>query len=190
MWGNDVHGDCVTAEEAFAKACNNPEIFISDDEVIAWATSHGVLKGAYLTQVMTWMQNDGFAGGPVTYDDGNYFSVNWANAGTLQSAISSQGPSRSASRRTRSRTLGARQAVNRGGSARGFTPTPTRITALRSAATDPSLGWHNSLASRFPSGVDGTQPGYALFTWNSIGIIDVPSMTAVTHEAWIRSPPP
>ena len=21
MWGNDVHGDCVTAEEAFAKAC-------------------------------------------------------------------------------------------------------------------------------------------------------------------------
>jgi hypothetical protein len=23
MWGNDVHGDCVTAEEAFAKACNN-----------------------------------------------------------------------------------------------------------------------------------------------------------------------
>ena len=30
MWGNDVHGDCVTAEEAFAKACNNPEIFISE----------------------------------------------------------------------------------------------------------------------------------------------------------------
>ena len=65
MWGNDVHGDCVTAEEAFAKACNNPEIFISDDEVIAWATKHGVLEGAYLTQVMTWMQNDGFADGSV-----------------------------------------------------------------------------------------------------------------------------
>jgi hypothetical protein len=28
MWGNDVHGDCVTAEEAFAKACHQPEIFI------------------------------------------------------------------------------------------------------------------------------------------------------------------
>ena len=40
MWGNDVHGDCVTAEEAFAKACNNPEVFISDAEVIAWATRH------------------------------------------------------------------------------------------------------------------------------------------------------
>ena len=46
MWGNDVHGDCVSAEEAFAKACNNPEIFISDADVVAWATRHGVLEGA------------------------------------------------------------------------------------------------------------------------------------------------
>ena len=46
FWGNYNDGDCVTAEEAFAKACNNPEIFISDDEVIAWATKHGVLEGA------------------------------------------------------------------------------------------------------------------------------------------------
>jgi hypothetical protein len=34
FWGNYSDGDCVTAEEAFAKACNNPEIFISEDEVI------------------------------------------------------------------------------------------------------------------------------------------------------------
>src|SRR6516162_8101539 len=82
MWGNDVHGDCVTAEEAFAKACNNPEIFIPDAEVIAWATKHGVLEGANLTEVMTWMQTDGFTGGSAVYDDGPYFSVNWTNAGT------------------------------------------------------------------------------------------------------------
>ena len=60
MWGNDVHGDCVTAEEAFAKACNSPEIFISEADVIAWATRHGVLEGANLTEVMTWMQNRRF----------------------------------------------------------------------------------------------------------------------------------
>src|ERR1700747_1317152 len=76
MWGNDVHGDCVTAEEAFAKACNSPEIFISDNEVIAWATRHGVLEGAILTDVMTWMQNDGFPDGWSTEDDGPYYSVN------------------------------------------------------------------------------------------------------------------
>src|SRR5215468_9001061 len=87
MWGNDVHGDCVTAEEAFAKACNSPEIFISDNEVIAWPTRHGVLEGAILTDVMTWMQNDGFADGWSTEDNGPYYAVNWTSAATLQSAI-------------------------------------------------------------------------------------------------------
>jgi hypothetical protein len=48
FWGNYNHGDCVTAEEAFAKACHSPEIFISEQEVITWATNHGVLEGAYL----------------------------------------------------------------------------------------------------------------------------------------------
>src|ERR1700759_1124286 len=89
MWGNDVHGDCVTAEEAFAKACANPEIFVPDDVVMAWASRHGVLEGATLTESMGWMQNDGFAEAFLTHDDGPYFSVNWTDAGALQSAISS-----------------------------------------------------------------------------------------------------
>jgi hypothetical protein len=93
MWGNDVHGDCVTAEEAFAKGCNNPEIFITDAEVIAWATKHDVLEGAYLIDVLTWMQNDGFPGDGVSYDDGGHFSVDWTNAATLRSAIA-EGPVR------------------------------------------------------------------------------------------------
>src|SRR3978361_2157955 len=80
MWGNDVHGDCVSAEEAFAKACNSPEIFIPEAQVISWATRHGVLEGAYLTDVLGWMQNDGFAGPSDTYDDGPHFSVNWNDA--------------------------------------------------------------------------------------------------------------
>jgi hypothetical protein len=87
MWGNDVHGDCVTAEEAFAKACNSPEIFISDADVMGWATRHGVLEGANIAQVMTWMQSDGFSGDNVIYDDGGHQSVNWTDAGTLHGAI-------------------------------------------------------------------------------------------------------
>ena len=39
-----------------------------------------------------------------------------------------------------------------------------------------------------PSGVDGNSQGYALFTWDSIGIIDQASMIAITHEAWVRQP--
>jgi hypothetical protein len=88
MWGNDVHGDCVTAEEAFAKACNNPAIFISDDEVITRAMDHGVLELANISQVIQWMQNDGFSQDQYIYDDGRYSSVDWTNSAILQSAIS------------------------------------------------------------------------------------------------------
>ena len=56
MWGNDVHGDCVTAEEAFAKACHQPEIFVSDQEVIGWATAAWRSRGRAISiQVLDWM---------------------------------------------------------------------------------------------------------------------------------------
>lgn len=34
------------------KACHSPEIFITDDTVIKWATKHGVLEGANLHEVL------------------------------------------------------------------------------------------------------------------------------------------
>jgi len=46
----------------------------------------------------------------------------------------------------------------------------------------------HELGSKVPAGVDGTKPGYGVFTWDSIGIIDQPSMVAITHEAWLRKP--
>lgn len=75
FWGNNHHDDCVTAEEAFAKACNNPEIFISDDEVQTWATAHGVYEGAIIIEVLEAMQAEGFTRnegehGYYIYDDG------------------------------------------------------------------------------------------------------------------------
>ncbi len=91
MWGNDVHGDCVTAEEAFAKACYQPEIFIAEQEAIDWATSHGVLEGAYIYQVLDWMVNDGFHQDGQNYDDGGSQSVDWQTSSVLKDAIS-QGP--------------------------------------------------------------------------------------------------
>ena len=147
MWGNDVHGNCVTAEEAFAKACNNPEIFISDDEVIAWATKHGVLEGANLAEVLTWMQNDGFVDSPFTYDDGPHFSVDWTNAATLQIHV-----------QTRPDTVACDQietayhAANgqTGWFATGFQQDNNETTAPHCAATGPYPGWRNSLASRSP----------------------------------------
>ncbi len=52
-----------------------------------------------------------------------------------------------------------------------------------------SLSWlAEQLGVEVPDGVDGRKPGYAMFTWSTIGIVDVPSMVAVTQEAWLRQP--
>ena len=187
MWGNDVHGDCVTAEEAFAKACNNPEIFISDDEVIAWASRHDVLEGAYLTQVMTWMQHDGFVDSSYTYDDGPYLSVDWTNAGTLHSAISS-GPVKIGVAGDQIEDAWRTTGGESGWCGTGFHTDDNEDHCVTLCGYG-SMSWlAQQLGRQLPPGIDGTKPGYAMFTWDSIGVIDVPSMTAVTHEAWLRQP--
>jgi hypothetical protein len=187
MWGNDVHGDCVTAEEAFAKACNNPEVFISDTEVIAWATKHGVLEGANLPEVMTWMQNDGFPNGPFIYDDGSYNSVNWQDAGTLQSAIA-LGPVKIGIAADQIQTAWDSTGGRSGWFATGFKD-DTNEDHCVSLCGYGAISWlAQQLGVQVPAGIDGTKAGYALFTWNSIGIIDVPSMIAITQEAWLRQP--
>jgi hypothetical protein len=187
MWGNDVHGDCVTAEEAFAKACNNPEIFISDTEVMSWATAHGVLEGAYLTDVLNWMQTGGFDDGTNTYDDGPHYSVNWTNAATLQAAIVS-GPVKLGVAANQIETAYWANGGHTGWVGTGFSADSNEDHCV-SLCGYGSLSWLASqLGATLPPGVNGANPGYAMFTWNSIGIIDVPSMIAVTQEAWIRTP--
>ena len=187
MWGNDVHGDCVTAEEAFAKACNNPEIFLSDADVIAWATRHGVLEGANLTEVMTWMQTDGFPGGSFTDDDGPYYSVNWTGAGTLQSAIFA-GPIKIGVAADQIEAAWHTTNGQSGWFGTGFHADGNEDHCVTLCGYG-AISWlAQQLGVQVPAGIDETQPGYAMFTWDSIGIIDVPSMTAVTHEAWLRRP--
>jgi hypothetical protein len=187
MWGNSQYGDCVTAEEAFAKACEHPEIFISDADAIGWATQHGVLNGAVISSVLQTMQSDGFQQGLLRYNDGPYFSVNWTDATTLQGAII-QGPVK----------LGVaadqlEAAYWAGGGRTGWFGTGFHADANEDHC--PSLCGYGTIAwlaqqlgVPVPNGVNGNQPGYAMFTWNSIGIIDVPSLNAITHEAWLRQP--
>jgi len=187
MWGNDVHGDCVTAEEAFAKACNNPEIFISDNEVIAWATRHGVLEGANLTQVMQWMQNDGFVEGTIGYEDGPYLSVNWTSSATLQSAIS-LGPVKIGIAADQIDTVWNQYGGHSGWFATGFHNDNAEDHCV-SLCGYGTIGWlAQKLNVQVPAGIDANQHAYAMFTWNTIGIIDVPSLLAITHEAWLRQP--
>ena len=193
FWGNYDHGDCVTAEEAFAKACNNPEIFISEDEVIAWATNHGVLEGAYLTQVMGYMQNDGFPEGPYIEDDGPYFSVDWNDDTVLQSAIST-GPVKLGVAADQIDVVWKQYGGSQNGGVTwfgvGFHQEPeTAEDHCVSLCGYGTIAWlAQQLGVMVPAEIDGTKPGYAMFTWDSIGIIDVDSMKAVTFEAWIRRP--
>jgi hypothetical protein len=187
MWGNDVHGDCVTAEEAFAKACHSPEIFITDKTVIAWATKHGVLEGANLNQVLQFMQADGFPQGGHVYDDGPFFSLDWTNPGVLTSAIS-QGPVKigiaadqveAAWRTTKGRS---------GWFGTGFHSDVNEDHCVSLCGYGTLMWLAQQFGVKVPAGIDGSKPGYAMFTWNSIGIIDQPSMIAITHEAWLRNP--
>ena len=184
MWGNDVHGDCVTAEEAFAKACYQPEIFISDAEVISWATRHGVLEGAIISQVLDWMVNDGFTQDNQIYNDGGKQSVNWTQSGILREAIS-QGPVKLGI--AADQLQGAYSGHN-GWFATGFHSDDNVDHSVALCGYGTMTWLAQQLGVAVPAGVDGNQPGYAMFTWNTIGIIDEPSMRAITREAWLRVP--
>ena len=184
MWHNDVDGDCVTAEEAFAKACSSPELFITDDTVLAWATANGVLNGADLTQVLDLMQKGGFQQDGVTYDDGPSTSVDWTDADVLQNAIF-QGPVKIGVAADQLENAVPEPPAN-GWLATGFTADSNEDHCVALCGYG-EVGWlANQLGVGSP--VPGNTPAYALFTWDSIGIIDVSSMLAITGEAWLRNP--
>jgi hypothetical protein len=184
MWLNATYGDCVTAEEAFAKACNNPEIFITDDTVLAWATANNVLNGADLTQVLDLMQNAGFLQDGNIYNDGPFNSVDWTNTTALQNAIA-QGPVKIGVAADQLETaVGTSDPPVSGWFATGFTK-DTNEDHCVSLCGYGSASW---LAAQLGVSSPGDFPAYALYTWKSIGIIDVPSMLAITGEAWLRNP--
>src|SRR5271170_514268 len=184
MWLNDVDGDCVTAEEAFAKACSTPELFITDATVLAWATKNNVLNGTELTTVLDLMQSAGFPQDGAFYNDGPFSSVDWTNATVLQNAIA-QGPVKIGVAATQLENAVPDPPTN-GWIATGFTA-DTNEDHCVSLCGYGEIGWlANQLGVGFP--VPGDTPAYALFTWNSIGIIDVPSLLAICGEAWLRVP--
>jgi hypothetical protein len=193
-WNNYVYGDCVSAEEAFAKATAKPQTFIPEATVVAWATAHGYLNGATLTSVMSTMQANGFPYNHKTYDDGPYNAVNWTNAAVLHSAIYSHGPVKIG--------VGAEDfQSNPHGHVTPGTSGWTMYNYPKNQAEDHcvSLCGYGSLADLVklfqqhnvtvhPTSGMPTGPCYAMFTWNSIGIIDQQSMLNMTYEAWIRNP--
>lgn len=184
MWGNDQYGDCTVAEEAFAKGAQ-PGVFIPDDVAIAWARAEGAIDGDTLIDVLDKMQASGFELDGKIYDDGAPLSVDWTNAAALQAALA-QGPVKIG--------VAADQLENavpdppsNGWVAMGFTQ-DQNLDHCVSLCGYGTIAWLASqLGAEFTGEIE-TAPAYALFTWNSIGIIDVPSLLAICGEAWLRNP--
>jgi hypothetical protein len=182
MWLNDVDGDCVTAEEAFARACSG--ILIADATVQAWASAHGVLNGADLAEVLDWMAQKGFAQDGNLYGAGGKSSIDYTSAAVLQNAIY-HGPVKIG--------VAAAQLQNVVGNGNGWFAvgfsTDQNLDHCVSLCGYGTLSWlAQQLGVSVPAGIDGTKQGYALFTWDTVGIIDAASMVAITGEAWLRTP--
>lgn len=184
FWGNNTYGDCVTAEEAFAKATHSPEIFISEQEAIQWATQHNFLNGAVIIDVLETMTKHGFKQTHRVYDDGPARSVNWTDASLLRNAIS-HGPVKIGVAADQLDTVYTGKS---GWFATGFHQDSAEDHCV-SLCGYGTLDWlAKELKASMPAGMNGSQPGYAMFTWDTIGIIDEPSLLAITHEAWLRRP--
>lgn len=197
-WGNDQYGDCVTAEEAFAKAAANPQTVFSYNEVVGWAAANGYLNGATLPSVLNAMQNYGFSLNGNLYNDGPYNSVDWTDATALQSAIYTNGPVKIGVGAENFQTAAPGQIGVVSPGVNGWTmfgyPTGNQEDHCVSLC---GYGTLSDLVALFlaqgvtvtpPSSISSTTPCYAMFTWNSIGIIDQQSMQNMTGEAWVRKP--
>jgi hypothetical protein len=194
-WNNSKYSDCVSAEEAFAKATAAPQTFIPEVTVVSWASAHGYLNGAVLTDVLRTMQTSGFNFNNKTYDNGPFNAVNWHDPATLNSAIYSHGPVKIGVGAEYFQT-NPHGMVTPGTSGWAMYNYPQHQPVEDHCVSLCGYGTLAQLVGLFHQhGVTvHAPPGmpiglcYAMFTWNSIGIVDQQSMLNMTYEAWIRNP--
>lgn len=184
FWLNNQDGDCVTAEEAFAKACSG--IYITDATVQTWASQNGVLNGADLNQVLTMMQTAGFKQDGNTYNDGPAVTVDYSNETVLQQALT-VGPVKIGIDADALPVTAGNQSgwVATGGSPGSFT-SEDHCVCLAGFGTAQFL--FSQLQVPLPASLSPTTNGYLLFTWNTIGFVDHAWIMSTTGEAWVRNP--
>lgn len=181
MWGNADYGDCTVAEESFAKGAS-VNIFIPDAVVIAWAQANGAIDGDTLIDVLDKMQTGGFVLNGSSYDDGAPVSVDWTNAPLLQNAIA-QGPVKIGIAADQLQNTVPDPPTN-GWIATGYTQ-DQNLDHCVSLCGYGTIAW---LTAQLGVASTDSTPAYAMFSWDSIGIIDVPSLIAICGEAWLRKP--
>jgi len=186
MWGNDQYGNCTVAEEAFHLAAQNPEIFISDDIVIAWGAKNGFNDGATLTDPMDQMAKAGMVSGGTTYGDGPYTAVNYSDEPTLQNAISFAPVKIGIDASALPSGAGNQQGWFALGGTPGQFTSEDHCVSLSGFGTAQQL--YQALGVAMPSGLQPTQRGYLLYTWKTLGFVDHPWLMSTEAEAYLRNP--
>jgi hypothetical protein len=189
FWKNERLSDSSWAEEAFAKACAEPKVFIPTEVVLLSSQVCGSSNFA------AFLQTHGFQMERKAYLDGPFFSVDWTNVAALNGAIANIGPVKIgvASANLASGPQGPIVTPGRSGwaiyglqkgqpenhcaSLCGYGPLAALVDLFE------QRGVNVDLPAGMPSGLC-----YAMFTWGSIGIVDRQSLLNITGEAWVRNP--
>lgn len=184
MWLNDIDGDCVTAEEAFAKACTG--IFITDATVKSWASKNRVLNGADIDQVLKLMQSAGFSQDSNSYNNGAHASVDYSNEAVLQNALV-QGPVKLGIDADALPSTAGNQTgwLAIGGTAGQFS-NEDHCISLAGFGTAQWL--YTQIHVPLPSTIQPSQPGYLAYTWDTLGFVDHAWIMSTCGEAWVRNP--
>lgn len=196
-WGNDKYGDCVTAEEAFAKVTASGHYFIPECTVIGWAERNGYLNGTTCSSVLSTMRDKGIDFSMNILYDGNFSIINYKDCTALRNAIYCCGPVKLSidSKYMQPVTSPAKGNMTPGESGWALYNYPQSGKHDHCVSVC-GYGLLDDLISEFKkyqidvrksSGMPGGM-WYAVFTWNSIGIVDEQSLLNMTYEAWARDP--
>jgi hypothetical protein len=191
LWGKEKASDSNWVEEAFAKACAEPRVFIPTDVVASAVRECGSSNFA------EFMQTHGFQMDRKAYLNGPFKSVNWTDAAALNGAIASAGPVKIGvvSANLASGHQGEITPGTNGWAIHGVPGLPTgqpedHCASLCGYGPLAALvdlfkqnGVHVNLPRGMPAGLC-----YAMFSWGSIGIVDRQSLMNITGEAWVRNP--
>ena len=187
-WGGENADGSIWAEEAFAKACAEPRVFVPEEAILRASRECGSSNFA------RFMRTRGFQVNGAAYLDGTFRLVNWTNAAVLNSAIAHIGPVK----------IGVAPAGLISGAHGEVTPGASGWAVYSVPASEPgaycaSLCGFGPLAALVqlferrgvkvhpPAGMAG-HLCYAMFAWGSIGVIDSQSLMKITGEAWVRDP--
>lgn len=188
LWENDKLNNSSWVEEAFAKACAEPNVFIPPDVVLLASQQCGSSNFA------AFLQTRGFQMEGKTYLDGPFNSVDWTKTEALTGAIAKVGPVKIGIVSTNlASVLQGQTTPGKSGWAVYGLPTGQPQSDCASlcgygnlAALVDLFECHQvkvNLPSGMPSGLC-----YAMFFRGSIGMIDRQSLMNITGEAWVRNP--